>query len=245
MMLTQHAELPSFTEATYWLAEPQPELLEMVYQHEAEPDPYYLFARTPLAGLQEQGPVLISLSAHSSLLGYLREAPARFQGLLLITPAEPRVLLSHLQTLLEVGFDSQRKALLRYYDPVVASYFWPSIEADEAATWMSSIQQIFWYGGTWAAKAEGKLQWHELTQPQTTEASVHTRRRVLSTKQQQALINQNIEQFAFDWLQVNPSVPFPEVMARIHAGIAAGHDERTSLTAWLDNRNKYKMEQQG
>lgn len=245
MMLNQRAELPSFAETTYWLAEPQPGLLEMVYRHEAEPDPQYLFAQTPLAGLQEHGPVLISLAAQSSLLGYLRNAPARFQGLLLITPAERSVVLAHLQTLLEVGFDSQRRALLRYYDPLVASYFWPSIEADETATWMGSIQQIFWYGGTWANKAERKLQWYELTQPQQAKPSIHTGHHVLSAKQQQALINQSIEQFAFDWLQVNPPVPFPELMGQIHAGITAGYEDKTSLTAWLDDQNRYKMERQG
>lgn len=245
MMLNQHAELPSLAETTYWITDPQPGLLEIVYQHEIEPDPSFLFARTPLAELRNHGPILVRLSAQSSLLRFLKEAPDRFKGLLITTQADRSILLEHLQALLQVKFDLQRRALLRYYDPVVASYFWPSIEADETATWMGPIQKIVWYGGTWANKVERKLRWYELEQPHPANASIHTGCYVLSTKQQQALVNQNIEQFAFDWLRLNSPVPFSELMGQIHAGMAAGHEDQASLTAWLDNQNRYRMERQG
>lgn len=244
-MMLYHTDLPSLTEPTYWLGEPQPGLLEMVYQHEANPDPSFLFAQTSLAELQEHGPLLVSLSPQSGVLRLLKDAPDRFKGILLTTSVERSFLLAHLQVLLDISFASQRRAIFRYYDPVVASYFWPTIGVDEAAIWMGPIHQIFWYGGTWADKAEGKLQWHELTKPRSAKPAAHAGRYVLGAEQQQALINQSVEQFAFNWLRLNSPVPFPQLIRQIHAGIAAGHEDEASLTAWLDNQNRYGMERQG
>ncbi len=245
MTAVRHVELPLITGPVYLLAEPQAGLAKKVYEIEPEPSPEYLFDHTPFTSLKEQSPLLFRVTEQGGLLELMRQNPQQLTGLLLTSPGEQGHLLQHLRALLEVGFDKQRKAIMRYYDPVVASYFWPATPPKELPRWMGPISQMFWFGGTWADKAEFGMSWHEmrLQDPPIEVAKPH--RFILDDIQQQALIRQNIERFAFDWLQTHPVEPFAQLLHRIEAGLAAGYNHQNTLTDWLNQQAGPRMEYQG
>ncbi|AQZ93484.1 DUF4123 domain-containing protein [Halopseudomonas phragmitis] len=245
MSLIRHSELPLIAGPLYWLAEPQEGLMESVYQHEPDPSPEYLFDQTPWSRLREQGPLLFRLSERGGLLAALREDPGRLNGILLIGSSSPDEVLSHLRALLHVDFGQQRKAIMRYYDPVVASYLWPAVSSEELPRWMGPLRQIFWFGGTWADRAEQSLSWHEVLQVSAKETSAGLPVFNLSESQQTALARQGVERFAFDWLNNHSAEPFARLIRRIEQGLAVGHDEQDTLSAWLEDPASQLMEHHG
>lgn len=107
----------------YLLVERSDDLLQRAYRLEPQPEPEPLFTDTELAAHQDDGPLLLRLSPGSALFDAYSKAPGDWPGLLLSTIQPASTVLAHLRRLLIVGFGERRKALLRYYDPRVASYF--------------------------------------------------------------------------------------------------------------------------
>ncbi|MEH6501182.1 MAG: DUF4123 domain-containing protein [Pseudoalteromonas distincta] len=242
MTFTRHSELPLIPGPVYLLAELHPGLMELIYQNEPDPSPEYLFDHTPFSSLREQGPLLLSLSAQGGLLESLRQDPKKVQGLLLASHSPTEELLRHLRSILEVGFDQQRRAIMRYYDPFVASYFWPAISETELNRWMGPANEMYWFGGSWKDMVEQTMAWHAL-QPRQRSALTHRQSQfILSESQQQALVRQSLEQFAFNWLQRHPAEPFDQLFDRIQTGLAAGQDTESALSDWLMEDMSPRME---
>lgn len=245
MSLTQHSVLP-YTEGTlYWLAETSTVQLADIYKLEPDPNPVALLDDTPFAPQRDQGPILFSLSVNGQMVEALRTKPAEFTGLLLTTRYPPGQLMQQLRSLLAASFGRHHKALLRFYDPRVASYLFPACTEALLTRWLGPISQLFWYGGTWADSAEQRYVWQALSQPDARPLLSGQPALALSDEQERALARQTTEKFAHDWLARHPGDAFTDLMVRIQHGIAAGQDEEKSLTAWLDNRAPQPMENQG
>ncbi|WP_347505332.1 DUF4123 domain-containing protein [Pseudomonas anguilliseptica] len=229
---------PGVAGKTYLLLENGDEKLERVYALEQAPEPIYLFADTDLAAHQEQGPLLLCLSG-SALLDEYRNAPNEWRGLLLSSPQPLEELLAHLRRMLIVSFDGNRKALLRYYDPRVASYFFPACDADSVTPWLGPIQQLIWHGGTWADSAQGLSHWHSLSNLNGTAVTEQPLLMPLNQQQTNALERQQLEHFTYEWLQGQSGMPFSLAWDYLQQGLAASFDEADALQAYLDLRTQY------
>ena len=127
---------------------------------EPDPDPIKLFEGTAFTPQASQSPILFSASPQGGLLEFLAANPQQFDGLLVTTDASKDELLGHLQCLLEGRFQQHRKALLRYYDPRVASYLLPSCTTDMLPL-VGPVNAFSWFGGT---RMRSKvLNWHSLS----------------------------------------------------------------------------------
>ena len=229
-------KLPVVQGDIYWLAEPQKGLLEGLYQMEPDPDPIRVFEGTAFAPQASQSPILFSASPQGGLLEFLAANPQQFDGLLVTTDASKDELLGHLQCLLEGRFQQHRKALLRYYDPRVASYLLPSCTTDMLPRWLGPVNAFSWFGGTWADEVEGNLNWHSLSWSDSPRSRQQHTSLTLTEEQVHRMVDQGLERFAWDWLRNKPGKKMGQVMEWITAGIAAGHDEHGSLTAWLNSQ---------
>lgn len=235
-------KLPVVQGDIYWLAEPQKGLLERLYQMEPDPDPIRVFEGTAFAPQASQSPILFSVSSHGGLVEFLAANPQQFDGLLVTTDASRDELLDQLRSLLEGRFQQYRKALLRYYDPRVASYLLPSCTNDMLPRWLGPVNAFVWFGGTWMDELEGNLNWHSLGWSGDPGRRRQHASLTLTEEQVQRLVDQGLERFAWDWLRNKPDKKVNQVMEWITAGIAAGHDEHGSLTAWLDSQTSTRGE---
>ena len=233
--------LPNMAGTIYWLAEPQKVLLEALYQVEPDPDPVNLFEGTSFSEQASQSPYLFSITAKGELVSSLMKEPRLFRGLLMTTVTPKTALVSHLQSLLEVRFQQQRKALLRYYDPRVASYLLPSCTDCMLPRWLGPINTLAWFGGTWMDEFEGTLRWHTMNQRNNTEYD-SSQPLVLSDEQLQRIVDQGLERFAYRWLNSHPGHDMVRILEKIRVGMAAGHREEGALTGWLDDQKQFLRE---
>lgn len=230
-------KLPAPQSDIYWLAEPQKGLLETIYQLEPDPDPVRIFEGTVFSAQANQSPILFNISPSGGLLELLTASPQQLSGLLVTTEVSRADLLGHLRSLLEVRFQQRRKALLRYYDPRVVSYLLPGCTESMLSRWLGPVNAFVWFGGTWADEYAKDLNWQALSWKGERQSS-QQQPLALSEAQLQRMVDQSLEQFAWEWLLTNPGYGMSQTMEWINAGIAAGHDEHKSLTAWLDDRLK-------
>lgn len=238
MTVHSQQDFPVITNKTYLLLEGSDPKLDRVYAMEQAPEPIPLFFDTELAAYQEHSPLLLCLS-NSALLDEYRTAPDNWRGLLLSSPQPPEKLLAYLRRMLIVSFDTNRKGLLRYYDPRVASYLFPACDAETIAAWLGPIHQLIWHGGTWADSGQGKAQWHSVNNIGGTTMVDLTLPIQLNQKLVQALERQQLEWFAYDWQRSHPNVPFALAWGCLQQGLSAGFDEADDLQAYLDLRVQY------
>lgn len=238
-------QMPDLQGQLYWLAEPQKGLLETLYESEPNPDPVQLFEDTPFAAQANQSPLLFTLSANNGLAASLGKDPQKLTGLLIATHASRPALLAQLRSLLEARFLQGRKALLRYYDPRVASYLLPTCSESLQPRWLGPINEIAWYGGTWADEFAHGKQWHLLRQVQQPDANVSAMPLALNDAQLQRLVDQGYEHYAWRWLAHNKGYAITQTLDWIRAGIAAGHTDHNSLNAWLDSQTIVQGAQHG
>ena len=245
MSVTQYSALPKLLPRIYWLAETSTSQLAEVYRLEPDPNPVALFDNTCFVDQREQGPKLFSLSADGQMVAALLAQPEAFKGLLLITPHPVEQLIQQLQGMLSVTFSHNRKALLRFYDPLVASYLFSALNVHQLPRWLGPIQELFWYGGTWSDIASQGNAWLGLSQTETQASWPDQPELILTDAQERALARQSMEKFAYDWLVRHPGDSFDELLTRIQHGIASGQDEEASLTAWLQQTASQSKGTQG
>lgn len=236
MRYQRSADMPELPGSLYWLAEPYPKMVQTLYECEPDPDPAKLFEQTPFAAQASQSPILFSLSPQGDLLQRLRGAPENLPGLLLSCHTGKAQLLQQLRSLLEARFLQGRKALLRYYDPRVASYLLPHCPEALQGRWLGPVAQVAWFGGTWVDTAKQQASWHVLTNEQPTASPQTEPPLVLTDDQLQQLVNQGYERFAWEWQSSRPQYAIEQVVSWVKSGVNAGHNEQDSLEAWLLNQ---------
>ncbi|AFM35364.1 MULTISPECIES: DUF4123 domain-containing protein [Stutzerimonas stutzeri subgroup] len=231
------AGLPNLSTPLFMLLELDEPLLQRIYQLEPDPRPEALFADTELGTHVEQGPWLIQLTPDSPLLSAYRQAPEQWPGVLLSSGRPVDELLAHLRAMLVVQFEGERKGILRYYDPQVASYLFAATEA--VITWLGPIEQLFWHGPTWADRSENISHWRSLRSESTNHGAPPKGRLILDRMQIAALEQQQLEAFAYERWQEHSHAEFNQILGYMQQGIASGFDDEKSLGAYLEARLTY------
>jgi len=230
-------ELPNLSTPLFMLLELNEPLLQRIYRLEPDPRPEALFANTELSTHLEQGPWLIQLTPDSPCLFDYRQTPEQWPGLLLSSVQPSDELLVHLRSMLIVRFEGKRKGVLRYYDPQVASYLFSATEA--VAPWLGPIEQVFWYGPTWAERSENISYWRGLRGEPVSSWMSQKCALTLDNKQIVALERHQLEAFAYKRWIAHSNSGFSQISDYLQQGITAGFEDEQSLNAYLEVRLAY------
>ncbi|UZE12641.1 DUF4123 domain-containing protein [Pseudomonas sp. B21-053] len=193
--------------------------------------PSWLFEGTELRGMREQGPALVELRDCPALIEFCYSEPHAWQGLLLVSEAPAAHLLAHLRRMLTVTFGLHHRALLSYYNPHCASYFFDACDAEELSRWLGPISQLRWFGGTWADRAIGSQGWQRLLNP-GLEVSPLAVEETLSLRQREKLQTCLLEQHTWHWSR-STGTDYNRLWSHVQEGLALGFSERPALDGWL------------
>lgn len=228
--------LPPQPLSSYLLLEHQPDLPETLYRLAAAPQIIYLYQNTALQELMLQGPVLLPLASRSPIYQAYTEKPGNKPGLLLFSDSPLPEVLSCLRHRLIVRFESIRRAIFRYYDPRVASYFFPACTTADMNTWFNPFHSIIWHGGTWADAAEQQLQWHSVVHYPEETPRPPPGELLLTDLQEKALSQMASERFVWNWCLQN-SIPFRDGLAYLNEGFSLGLTDSEVLIDYLNLRS--------
>lgn len=192
---------------------------------------YRLFEGTEWHALRDQGPLLVNLLTCPMLADACQRDAQHWRGLLLISEASASVLLTHLRRMLTVSFDLQHRALLSYYNPQTASYFFDACDAAQLSRWMGPIRQMRWFGGTWADLAQGYQGWQMLLNPGLAVSPLAVEE-TLSARQREKLQTCLLEQYAWHWSR-STATDYTRLWTHLQEGLALGFSERPVLDGWL------------
>jgi hypothetical protein len=192
---------------------------------------FWLFDDTEWQPLRKDGPVLVDLKECPELVERCHREPHLWSGLWLVSEAPPSQLLEHLRRMLTVTVGLHHRALLSYYNPHTASYFFDACDARELSRWLGPISQIRWFGGTWADRAIGCQGWQQLFNPGLAVKPLGIEED-LSARQRDALQSCMLEQHACRWSQ-STGRDYTRLWSHLREGLALGFSERPVLDGWL------------
>ncbi|RKS21217.1 uncharacterized protein DUF4123 [Pseudomonas sp. WPR_5_2] len=190
-----------------------------------------LFEGTEWHVLREQGPTLIDLRTCPLLAEASQRDTRLWPGLLLFSEASTSTLLAHLRRMLTVSFGLHHRALLSYYNPHTASYFFDACDAGELSRWLGPISQLRWFGGTWADRAIGSQGWQQLINPGLAVRPLAVEED-LTPRQREKLQTCLMEQHAWHWSRTT-ATDYARLWAHLQEGLALGFSERPVLDGWL------------
>ncbi len=222
--------------STYLLLDFTSTLSEQLYQNSPSPVLVSLFQDTQLHELSAQSPVLVPVSLEQELYQAFAQTPETWSGLLLQTSASQPELLASLRRALLVRFDGIRRAVLRYYDPRVASYFFPACTVEDLRTGFNAAQVIAWHGATWADESvQGKC-WQAVHNPR--QVSIHNQEGepCLTEQQEQALSQLDCERFVWGWCQNSGQTGFAAASRYLEEGLSLGLEDSEILAEFLTLR---------
>ncbi|WP_339515538.1 DUF4123 domain-containing protein [Pseudomonas sp. RL_15y_Pfl2_60] len=231
------------TDSQSWLLlEYADDLPERLYRLGENPDPYRLFDETELEPYAEQSPLLISAAQNPSIAAEFFAQPNDWAGLKVESTQSLQVVLRHLRHILFVGFEGERKGVLRYTNPRTASYFFPSLESSELATWLGPICSLSWFGATWRESAVNHRRWFSQENPsaQQWRVPVTSSALFLGKGQTEALQRQQTEKFLFQWWQKQSQLSFDQAFAYLQEGMNSEFYSADSLSTYLDIRTSYR-----
>jgi hypothetical protein len=198
---------------------------------------FSLFEGTEWHALRDLGPLLIELRSCPALADACRHDVHQWPGLLLTSEACATTLLAHLRRMLTVSCGLHHRALLSFYNPQTASYFFDACDAVELTRWLGPISRMRWFGGTWADRAIGSQGWQQLLNPGLA-VSALAREEDLSPRQRENLQTCLLEQHAWRWSQAT-GVDYSCLWSHMQEGLALGFSERPVLDGWLWLRLQY------
>ncbi|RON62229.1 DUF4123 domain-containing protein [Pseudomonas fluorescens] len=208
-----------------------PQALQTLRQGFATVRCYWLFDDTEFASVREQGPVLIELENCPALAALCHRDPQTWRGLMLESAAPADALLGHLRRMLTVSFGLSQRALLGFYNRQTASYFFDACDVRELSRWLGPIQQLRWFGGTWADRAIGCEGWQQLRNPRLAVQPLGVEE-TLGRRQRERLQTCLLEQHIWRWCQ-SMGVTYPLMWSHAQQGLALGFSDRTMLDSWL------------
>lgn len=230
----------------YLLAEPQQEIIKKAFSGQfKKPQINYLFDNTEMPSLKETGPVLVADPAvDTSILKQLLE---KNSGLLITSPYPQEQILAQLRHILFVYFKPDQIGIFRYYDPYIASYFFPSLNEQETADWLGPIEKVEWFNTDWRNKVSQPDQWQQKYNLQANKWFVDDNKLntkpVLSKNQHFALQDMQEEKFAYQWqqnTQLNPTnIDIDKTIYWVKQGIKDGFTKKQALNQYLSIRAKY------
>lgn len=225
------------------LLERTSDLLEKIYRQLPDPDPTLLFDATELKACAEQSPIWLSSSSAAKISQLMHEDPMAWPGLIIETQVPDEKLLTHLRSILFVNFDTMRRGVLRYSNPTTASYLFTVADPINFITWMGPISTLSWYGGTWIDRAKGNLRWFniknlEAQQWRKPAAPLH-----LGLLREQALQQQQKDQFIYQWWQKRRDVSLTDVTRFLEDGMKEGFVDAQELGEYLSLRASHTTPQ--
>lgn len=224
---------------TWVLLERTPNLLPRVYQLVGAPQLSMLFDKTELASYRDQSPILVPCDESSALLKAMRQTPEEWPGLILRSEQPGAVVLAHLRQILFVHFDGNRRGVLRYCNPVTASYFFPACEAHQLKCWLGPVTHLSWYGGTWGDRASNISAWKKLENPEADGAQTFASDPVLDAYQQNALRSQQLDYFLYGWWLSHQDLCFANGQQWLDEGLRFGFNKADALERYLNLRLVY------
>ncbi|SED31500.1 DUF4123 domain-containing protein [Pseudomonas migulae] len=192
---------------------------------------FWLFEDTELHALRKDGPILIDLRSCPVLAESCYSQTQVWRGLLVVSEASSSQLLEHLRRMLTVTIGLHHRALLSYYNPNTASYFFDACDALELSRWLGPISQLHWFGGTWADRAIGSQGWQQLLNPELAVSPLAVEES-LSARQREKLQTCLLEQHAWHWSQ-STGTDYHRLWAHVQEGLMLGFSERPVLDGWL------------
>lgn len=207
-----------------------PQMVSALQQTFAQARSFWLFEGTEWHALHEQGPLLVDLRTCPALADLCHVDGERWRGLLMVSDASVVSLLAHLRRMLTVTFGLHR-ALLSYYNPNTASYFFDACDAVELTRWLGPINQLRWFGGTWADRAIGCEGWQRLSNPGLTVTPLAVEEN-LSAWQREKLQTCLLELHAWRW-SLSSGIDYHRLWALLQEGLTLGFSERTVLDGWV------------
>ncbi|MHC8355983.1 DUF4123 domain-containing protein [Pseudomonas sp. LB3P81] len=214
-----------------------PQARALLQQASAQARWFWLFEDTELHALRKHGPALIDLRTCPALAESCYSQTQVWRGLLVVSAASSSQLLEHLRRMLTVTFGLHHRALLNYYNPNTASYFFDACDARELSRWLGPISQLHWFGGTWADRAIGSQGWQQLLNPGLAVSPLAVEES-LSLRQRETLQTCLLEQHAWHWSQ-STGTDYQRLWAHVQEGLALGFSERPVLDGWLWLRLQY------
>lgn len=196
-----------------------------------------LFEATELHALREYGPTLIDLRSCPQLAQLCYSEAHVWRGLLVVSEAASSPLLDHLRRMLTVTVGLHHRALLSYFNPNTASYFFDACDAQELSRWLGPIEQLHWFGGTWADRAIGSEGWQQLVNPGLAVGTLDIEQS-LSAQQRERLQTCLLEQHAWQWSRATEA-DYDGVWHHLEEGLALGFNQRAVLDGWLWLRLQY------
>jgi len=224
---------------TWVLLERTQNLLPKVCELESTPQLAMLFDKTELAPYADRSPILVSCDESSALLKATRQTPEEWPGLILQSEQPGAVVLVHLRQILFVHFGGNRRGVLRYSNPVTASYFFPACEAHQLKCWLGPITRLSWYGGTWPDRASSISAWKTLENPEASSAQVFARDPMLDADQQNALRCQQLDYLLYRWWLSHQDLCFASGQQWLDEGLCLGFTKADSLEHYLSIRCVY------
>ena len=216
-----------------------PQASVTVQQTLAQANQFSLFEGTEWHALREHGPLLIDLRTCPALAEACRHDVQQWRGLLLTSEAGVTTLLAHLRRMLTVSFGLHHRALLSFYNPQTASYFFDACDAAELTRWLGPVSQLRWFGGTWADRAIGSLGWQQVLNPGLAVRPL-AQEEDLSARQRENLQTCLLEHHAWHWSQATGS-DYTRLWSHLQEGLARGFSERPVLDGWLWLRLQYPV----
>lgn len=198
---------------------------------------FRLFEGTEWHALRDDGPALIDLSTCPALADLCYRERQTWRGLLLVSEASSASMLAHLRRMLTVTFGLHHRALLSYYNPNTASYFFDACDALELSRWLGPIDQLHWYGGTWADRAIGSEGWQQLLNPRLAVSPLAVEED-LTPRQREKLQTCLLEQHAWRWSRAT-GTDYTHLWSHVQEGLVLGFSERPVLDGWLWLRLQY------
>ncbi|MHC8398774.1 DUF4123 domain-containing protein [Pseudomonas sp. MDT1-17] len=198
---------------------------------------FWLFEGTEWHALREVGPALIDLRTCPALAGLCQSEALLWRGLLVASETSSSQLLAHLRRMLTVTFDPPHRALLSYYNPHTASYFFDACDALELSRWLGPISQLRWFGGTWADRAVGSQGWQQLVNPGLVVSPLAVEEN-LSPRHREKLQTCVLEQHTWHWSK-STGTEYHTLWSHVQEGLALGFSERRVLDGWLWLRLQY------
>jgi hypothetical protein len=148
---------------TNWmLLERTDDLLPALFRQMGRPDFVSLFGSTELALYSEFSPLLVKDNHQGSLLQAMKHAPDNWPGLIIESEHSREALLEHLRHILIVRFEPTRKGMLRYWNPGVASHFFPACTDENRNLWLGPICRLSWHV---SASAPSEVEWQGVDNP--------------------------------------------------------------------------------
>lgn len=214
-----------------------PGAARLLQEQFAEVRCFALFEGTELHGLREHGPLLVDLRQSPVLAGLCHLDAGSWPGLLLVSASPVAKLLAHLRRMLLVTLGLHHKALLSYYNPHTASYFFDGCDPRELSCWLGPIRLLRWFGGTWADRAIGSQGWQQLSNPGLPVSALENEHS-LSERQQSQLQQCLLERHAWQWSR-STGRDYRLLWGDLQQGLALGFTEQAVLDDWLWLRLQY------